>query len=226
MGRRNKLEKFSQILSWDNVFECYDPTNPELIWKEGSTIDMVGKWDEIYFKNGQPLTLELACGKGDYTIGLAEMYPDHNFIGVDVKGNRIWRGALTAREREYSNVAFLRTRIERLDHFFDKKEVDEIWITFPHPFPNKENRRLTCPKFLNMFKGMLKDGGKINFKTDDTDLFDYTLEVLADLKVHVEYQSHNIYAAPLENAALEIKTFYEKQHLSNKRTIKYVRFHF
>ena len=227
MSRRNKLQKFTEILSFSNVYENSDATNPGLACGNGVPIDLKGKWKEVHFKNDHPITLELACGKGDYAVGLAQRFPDRNFTGVDIKGARIWRGAKTAIESGLENVAFLRTRIEQLALFFDENEVDEIWITFPDPFlrKGKENRRLTSPNFLVLYPKLLKKGGLIHLKTDDPAFCEYTLEVLAKQKNYsLLYHDDDIYAKPLPMPELEIKTFYEKQHLAAGKTIKYIRF--
>ncbi|MCC6724580.1 MAG: tRNA (guanosine(46)-N7)-methyltransferase TrmB [Saprospiraceae bacterium] len=227
MSQRNKLQKFAEVLSFPNVFENFDATNPSLSGENGQPVELKGHWAERCFQNQQPITLELACGKGDYAIGLAQRFPERNFLGVDIKGARIWRGAKSALELELRNVAFLRTRIEQIALFFEPGEVDEIWITFPDPFlrNSKSNRRLTSPMFLKEYRKILKPGGYVHLKTDDPTLFEFTLEVLAEEKdVQIEYQDHDIYAKPLPMPELEIKTFYEKQHLAIGRTIKYVRF--
>lgn len=227
MGRRNKLGKFAEILSLDNVFENFNHDTPVLVWQEGKEVNFKGKWRQNYFKNDNPLILELACGKGDYTIGLAKNNPACNYMGVDIKGARIWRGAKTAKEENLENVAFLRTRIEQIGYFFEKEEVDQIWITFADPFlkKGKENRRLTNHNFLDSFKKFLKPGGIIHLKTDEPVLYEFTLEVLQSYKgSEVLYHNDDIYAKPLDYPELEIKTFYEKQHLSHGKTIKYIRF--
>ncbi|MEL7123570.1 MAG: tRNA (guanosine(46)-N7)-methyltransferase TrmB, partial [Bacteroidota bacterium] len=175
----------------------------------------------------QPLILELACGRGEYSLGLARMYPDRNFIGVDVKGARIWQGASIALKEGLNNVAFLRTRIEQLTNFIDQKEVDEIWITFPDPFlrNSKSNRRLTSPNFLKAYRQILKPGGIVHLKTDSPQLYDFSLEVFeADGQVHILYQNYDIYSKPLDFPELEIKTHYERLHLADERKIKYLRF--
>ena len=227
MSRRNKLFKFAQILSFPNVYENYIADVPLLLGEIGVEVELIGKWASQHFKNDHPLTLELACGKGEYTVGLAQRFPERNFIGVDVKGARIWRGAKTALEAGVPNAAFLRTRIEQLALFFEKDEVSEIWITFPDPFlaNTKANRRLTSPPFLTEYQKVLKPGGLFHLKTDDETLYQFTLEVLGKQKEYA-LLSHDddIYAKPLPMEELEIKTFYEKQHLAEKKTIKYVRF--
>ena len=150
MSRRNKLEKFAALWTYSNVYENFDPTKPQLTGENGEIVDLKGKWNEKHFKNDNPLILELACGRGEYSLGLARMYPDRNFIGVDVKGARIWQGASIALKEELNNVAFLRTRIEQITNFIGQGEVDEIWITFPDPFlrKSKSNRRIDFAKFL------------------------------------------------------------------------------
>lgn len=227
MSQRNKLQKFAEVLSFPNVYENFDATNPSLAGENGQPVDLRGQWAAKHFQNSQPITLELACGKGDYALGLAQAFPQRNFIGVDIKGARIWRGAKSALELGLSNVAFLRTRIEQIALFFEPGEVDEIWITFPDPFlrNSKSNRRLTSSPFLQQYRKILKPGGLVHLKTDDPTLYEFTLEVLQEEKdVVVEYNDGDIYAKPLPMPELEIKTFYEKQHLAIGRTIKYVRF--
>ena len=151
MSRRNKLQKFAELLTFPNVYENFDPENPQLIGLNGMPVDRKGKWKKEHFKNDFPITLELACGRGEYSLGLGRMYPERNFIGVDIKGARIWKGARIALEENLTNVAFLRTRIEQIALFFDPEEIDEIWITFPDPFlrKSKANRRLTSCRFLS-----------------------------------------------------------------------------
>ena len=229
MASRNKLQKFAEIVSFPNVYENYDPKNPGLVGVNQEPIDLKGKWNELHFKNDQPIVLELACGRGEYSLGLGAMYPDRNFIGVDVKGARIWRGARTALDENLTNVAFLRTRIEQINLFFEKDEVDEIWITFPDPFlkDSKENRRLTSPNFLKRFRDFLKKDGVINLKTDSPELYAYTREILStEPGVEVLYDKDDIYKDPLDFPELDIKTYYERSHLLDGRLIKFIRFRF
>ncbi|RMD91677.1 MAG: tRNA (guanosine(46)-N7)-methyltransferase TrmB, partial [Calditrichaeota bacterium] len=178
---KNKLAKFAELETFSNVFQNFTPLQPALT-SCGRKVDFKGRWSEDYFANSQPLVLELACGKGDYSVNLARQYPEKNFIGVDVKGNRLWTGAKNAMDEELSNVAFVRTRIEQLDLFFGPNEVSEIWITFPDPFPRKSRalKRLTSPRFLNIYRKVCKPGAQIHLKTDAVNLFDYTLEVLEE----------------------------------------------
>jgi tRNA (guanine-N7-)-methyltransferase len=227
MSQRNKLQKFAEVLSFPNVYENFDATKPALAGQDGQPAELRGHWAEHHFRNAGPVTLELACGKGDYAIGLAQRFPGRNFIGVDIKGARIWRGAKSALEMGLPNVAFLRTRIEQVALFFEEGEVDEIWITFPDPFlrNSKSNRRLTSPMFLQHYRRILRPGGLVHLKTDDPTLFEFTMEVLhGERDVTIRYHDDDIYAKPLLMPELEIKTFYEKQHLAIGRTIKYVRF--
>lgn len=227
MSRRNKLQKFAEVLSFANVYENFDAKNPGLAGKNGVPTKLKGEWAKKHFGNEKPITLELACGKGEYALGLAERFPERNFIGVDIKGARIWRGAKHALENDIANVAFLRTRIEQLPLFFEKDEVSEIWITFADPFlkKGKENRRLTSSPFLDRYKKLLRAEGLIHLKTDDPTLYEFTLATLAMKKDYrLLYHDDDIYAKALPMPELDIKTFYEQQHLAIGRTIKYVKF--
>lgn len=191
--------------------------------------DIKGAWRKDHFKNKNPLTLELACGRGEYTVGLAAIFPERNYIGVDMKGERIWKGSGWALERNLTNVAFLRTHILMIENFFADEEVDEIWITFPDPRARKRDikRRLTCPRFLEMYKKMIKPGGYIRLKTDNTSLYEYTLEVLRERSdIHDLQYTDNIYQSPLRPECFDIKTKFEEQFAGKGETIKYLRFHF
>lgn len=229
MARRNKLGKFDDLLRYKNVLENFDHGDDQLTWEEGKLINPKGKWNSLIFENDHPITLELACGKGEYTIGMAEMYPDRNFVGVDIKGARIWKGASYANDQNLSNVAFLRTRIEFISKFFAPGEIGEIWITFADPFlkSRKANRRLTSPVFLERYKSILDDRGTINLKTDSCILYYYTKAVLLQYEnIDTIYSNNNIYAKPLDFLELNIKTFYEKSHLEDGRRIKFIKFTF
>lgn len=182
-------------------------------------------WAQHYFQNNHPVILELACGKGDYTVALAKDHPYNNYIGVDIKGARMWIGARKALDASLSNVAFLRTRIEFIDRFFASGEISEIWITFPDPFPGKENRRLTSPPFLERYQKILKSGGIIHLKTDSDLLYEFTLEVIQnDPRYKLLYSHDDIYSRSLAFEELEHKTYYELKHLGEGKKIKYVRF--
>ena len=227
MARKNKLHKFAEVLSFPNVYECYNVQQPQLVGANMVPVDLKGKWAELHFKNKFPITLELACGGGEYTVGLAQVFPERNFIGVDVKGNRLWKGAKMALEAGLDQVAFLRTRIEIIDQFFAPDEIAEIWITFPDPFPraSKENRRLTSAFFLEKYRSILKDGGLVHLKHDDPDFYQFTLDTIdADSRNTLLVNNPDIYAGPLDFPELGIQTLYESFHLAVGKRIKYVRF--
>lgn len=191
--------------------------------------DIKGVWGQQHFKNNHPITLELACGRGEYTVGLAALFPNRNYIGVDMKGERIWKGSGWALERNLINVAFLRTHILMIENFFADGEVDEIWITFPDPRARKRDikRRLTNPRFLDMYKRLIKPGGYIRLKTDNTSLYEYTLEVLRERSDIYDLQfTDNVYNSPLRPECFDIKTKFEEQFAGKGETIKYLRFHF
>ena len=225
MGRKSKLKRFAEVATFPNVYEI-DPSQESFISnQEGISKDLRGNWSGLHFKNDHPIILELACGKGDYAVALAADHPDQNFIGVDIKGARMWRGARTALDSSIHNVAFLRTRIEFIDRFFSEGEIAEIWITFPDPFEGKITRRLTSPPFLERYRKILKPGGIVHLKTDSWLLYEFTLEVIhSDPRCHVIYTHPDIYSAPLDFEELEHKTYYEKKHLLEGRKIKYLRF--
>ncbi|MEZ4908353.1 MAG: tRNA (guanosine(46)-N7)-methyltransferase TrmB [Saprospiraceae bacterium] len=229
MSSRNKLQKFAENLSFTNVFENFDPKTNILVGENGMEVDFSEGWNNFYFKNQNPLILELACGRGEYSLALAEHNPETNYIGVDIKGARIWKGANNALDKGLSNIAFLRTKIENIQSFFNKAEVDEIWITFPDPFlkKSKANRRLTSPLFLERYRRILKKDGIIHLKTDSDELYEYTMDVLKNQPdIEFLYVNDDIYASDLDFWELEIKTYYEKQHLANEKKIKYIRFRF
>jgi tRNA (guanine-N7-)-methyltransferase len=226
MAGRNKLQKFSEILAFPNVYENFDNAELTLTGANGAIVDMKGNWNAVHFKNDNPITLELACGRGEYALALGRMFPDRNFIGVDIKGARIHQGARVAIEENLTNVAFLRTRIEFIEHFFGANEIADIWITFPDPFlrESKSNRRLTSLIFLNKYKQFLQPNGLIHLKTDSPVLYDFTLEVLENRgAASLEIADPDFYAKPLIMKELEVKTYYEKKNIANS-TMKYIRF--
>ncbi len=225
MGRKNKLKRFAEVATFPNVYEI-DPAQESFISnEEGAGKDLRGNWSASHFHNDHPVVLELACGKGDYTVALARDRPDINYIGVDIKGARMWRGARTALENSMTNVAFLRTRIEFIDRFFAQEEVSEIWITFPDPFEGKMTRRLTSMPFIERYRNILKPGGIVHLKTDSWLLYEFTLDVIhSDPRCHVLYAHPDIYSGVLDFKELEHKTYYEQKHLLEGRTIKYLRF--
>lgn len=221
MGSKNKLKRFQENETFANVIQ---PTRDEVV----NQFALKGKWN-THFKNDNPIVLELGCGKGEYTVALAQKYPNKNFIGIDIKGARFWRGAKTALEENLTNVAFLRTQIELIDLLFDTNEVDEIWITFPDPQIKykRTKHRLTNEVFLNKYRSILKPSGVVNLKTDSEFLHGYTLGLLHGLGLEVQYANHNVYnnsGAPAD--VTETQTFYEKMFLEEKKPITYLRFSF
>jgi tRNA (guanine-N7-)-methyltransferase len=207
------------MAEYPNVFQ---PTFEEL--KSGFSIQ--GKWKSEVFKNDNPLVVELGCGKGEYSLGLARKYPEKNFLGVDVKGARMWKGASDAVNDGISNVAFLRTRIEFIEYCFTKSEVDEIWITFPDPQIKKKRakNRLTHPVFLERYSNILQDSGLIHLKTDSQFLHGYTLGIIEGHQHHLEDAEYDIYNAVLQRDNMEIKTHYEQLFLKKNMPISYLRF--
>lgn len=225
MGKKNKLQRFAELKLMPNVLECPDPVDPVLYKSPGEQADLKGRWAKEHFCNKNPIVLELACGRGEYTLALAREYPEKNFIGMDIKGARIWKGATRARDECLSNVAFLRARIERIEVFFAPGEADEIWITFPDPFPKPSdgNRRLTSNMFLDKYAVILGLDGVIHLKTDDDQLYAFTLETVEyNPDWEVVIYSDDIYARKLPVEELEHKTYYEKKHLKAGKTIKYI----
>ena len=210
MGQQ-KLIRFNEIKTFKNVLE--KPT------------DIKGKWCH-HFNNNNPITLELACGKGEYTVGLARMYNNRNFIGVDIKGNRIWKGAKTALADNLDNVAFLRTGIDKIADYFNKGEVEEIWITFPDPQlrNSKHKKRLTHPRFLRLYQSIMKEGGIINLKTDSPDLYEFTKTVINLYNLEVLSDLDNVYAVNNIAEELYIKTHYEQLDIAQSNRIHYLSF--
>ncbi len=225
MSKRNKLVKFNDLLHADNVYENFDPKSNLLTIAENEELVMQGQWNSKHFKNDGGITLELACGRGEYALGLAKKHKHRNFIGVDVKGARIWQGSNLAKDQGLKNVAFLRTRIEFIDQFFAKDEVDQLWITFADPFikERKENRRLSAKGFLDRYANILKKDGLLNIKTDSPILYYYSLDTLSDHnRYKILYHDADIYRAPFLMDDLEIKTYYEQDHLAKNKTIKFI----
>jgi tRNA (guanine-N7-)-methyltransferase len=235
---RSKLKKFAELLTFPNVYENPDSSHPRLTGLNGEDVDMKGQWNAKHFKNNNPITLELACGRGEYAVALGRMFPNRNFIGVDIKGGRIHQGARAATSEGLNNVAFLRTRIEQVQMFFAENEVDEIWITFPDPFlrESKSNRRLTSPQFLERYRQFLKPDGLVHLKTDSPDLYDFTLQTIVESahsdgnkKAELLFKDSDIYSNPElvgdgdGQNELSVSTYYEKKNIANS-TIKYIRF--
>lgn len=222
----SKLEKFSQLENMPNVFQNYSYHNPQARNSQGEHVDLKGQWGEKVFGNHHPIVLELACGRGEYTVGLGQMQPEKNFIGVDLKGNRLYTGARFALENSLGNIAFLRTKIELIQHFFAKDEVSEIWITFADPFLNHTdaNRRLTSPHFLERYRTICKPGAVLHLKTDSDVLYNYSLKVAQDQKLQILQADDHIYRNGDREGPLSIKTYYEGLHLKAGKTIKFLEF--
>ncbi|MBO6516253.1 MAG: tRNA (guanosine(46)-N7)-methyltransferase TrmB [Bacteroidia bacterium] len=211
MGKKNKLAKFAEISEFSNVFEHNEAPK--------------GNWSGAFEKN-QPLVLELACGKGEYTVGLARMFPERNFLGLDIKGNRIWRGAKTALEENITNAAFLRCQINRITDHFAPGEVSEIWITFadPQPRDGKAKKRLTHHRFIEMYKQVSVSPLTINLKCDSTLLYEFTKEVIAENNYETLVDVDDVYAWEERPEELNIRTFYESMWLEEGKKIKYLKF--
>jgi len=217
MGK-NKLKKFKEMEDIDFVFQYP--------WArlQSDGFPLKGHWNKDFFHNDRPIILELGCGKGEYTVGLAKAYPEANYIGIDIKGARMWTGASEARRSQMTNVAFVRTDIELLPHFFAPGEVAEIWITFPDPQMKKVRKRLTSVRFLQLYRSVLVDGGMINLKTDSPFLYTYTRILARENALPVESDTDDLYAGTFDSGILGIRTFYEQQWLDRGLTIKYIRF--
>ncbi len=215
MGK-DKLKRFAEVNTFGNVLQL-DAGKP-----------FKGQWNTGFFKNNNPVVLELACGKGEYTVNLARLFPEKNFIGIDYKGNRIWRGAKTALEDGVNNVGFLRIQIETILEYFAPGEVDELWITFPDPQPqvSREKKRLTSQRFLDKYKLILKPGGFLNLKTDNDDFHAYTFEKVCETGLKLHIKTEDLYRSQHADEVLSIKTYYEKKYLKENKNINYLKFSF
>ena len=218
MGK-NKLKKFAEMETLDCVLQ-YPFAR---LQKESFT--MKGRWNEQFFHNDNPIVLELGCGKGEYAVGLARRFPDKNYVGIDCKGARMWTGAKEATAEGITNVAFLRTDIELINHFFAPGEVSEIWITFPDPQMKKVRKRLTSTRFLALYRGLLADNGIVHLKTDSPFLYTYTDALVKANNFSTDINTSDLYGSGIADDILEIKTYYERQWLSRGLTIKYIKFH-
>lgn len=220
MGK-DKLRRFEENKNFHNL---YQPSFDDVFRRD---YELKGRWGEHVFGNNYPIVLELGCGKGEYTLALAALYKDMNFLGMDIKGARLWRGARTALDEHRSNVAFVRGRIEFIESFFGPGEVSEIWITFPDPQPKRENKRLTAPPFLNKYKAFLKPEAVIHLKTDSRELFDYTKEVVQQREdMRILEAIPDIYRSgevPVQEI-LSVRTYYESHFLAQGKAITYLKF--
>ncbi|MCF8330815.1 MAG: tRNA (guanosine(46)-N7)-methyltransferase TrmB [Bacteroidales bacterium] len=219
MGKK-KLRRFAENATFENMFQ----RSYEELEEEG--FENKGQWCSGFFHNQNPLILELACGKGEYTVELARKFPQKNFIGLDIKGARMWKGCKKSNGENLNNVAFIRTQIELIQFFFGKHEVDEIWITFPDPHLRKSRRkkRLTSPQFLQRYKPLLKEDAIIHLKTDDDVLFEFTKEVIYEYKHNIHLISEDVYRDKVQGPVTDIQTFYEQMWLEKGKRIKYISF--
>jgi tRNA (guanine-N7-)-methyltransferase len=214
---KKKLVHFTENLTFPHLFQ---PRYQELI----PEFRMRSAWGKEFFGNDHPVILELGCGKGEYTVALAKHYPEKNFIGIDIKGARLWRGSKTVAEQEMKNAAFIRTHANNLPHLFAPGEVNEIWITFPDPQPKHEKKRLTSPGFIGRFKKVLVPGGIVHLKTDDASFCQYTLEVIRDLGLQLHWHTGDLYASGTVHDVATVQTYYESIWLSQGKKIFYLRF--
>lgn len=220
MGKK-KLKRFAEIATFANVIQPNDRYPVE-------EHPFKGNWNTSFFKNPNPIVLEIGCGKGEYTLALAKKYPEINFIGIDIKGERIWKGASQALQQAITNAAFLRIQAERLNYFFANQEISGIWITFPDPQlqQSRTRKRLTSPEFLLRYQKLLKPGSPIHLKTDSPELFQYTIGVISELGHHLVFETHDLYSKENIDEALikTTQTHYEKKFLSQGTAIKYLCF--
>lgn len=221
---KNKIAQWADMETYPHVVQ---PKLEEILQGD---FELKGKWSKSFFKNDNPIVLELGCGKGEYSVGLARKNPDKNFLGIDIKGHRMWRGATTAIKENIDNVGFLRTRIDFVDRLFSEDEVSEIWLTFSDPQPKKENKRLTSPVFLNKYKNILLGKGLIHLKSDSDLLFEYTLEQIAENSYPCLFSTWDLYGEAIHDLddetadILNIRTYYEQIWLEMGKTIKYCKF--
>jgi tRNA (guanine-N7-)-methyltransferase len=217
---KNKLARWAEMGTFNNVIQ------PEKEVEFGKDHPIKGNWKKEIFRNDNPIILELGCGRGEYTIGLSAKYPGNNYIGVDIKGARLWRGAKTAHEEKFPNAAFLRTRIEFINSFFGEDEVEEIWITFPDPHPGKRNsnKRLTSPWFLNTYRNFLRNNGIIHLKTDNSELFEYTKNLAERNTLQIISSSTDLHKDLTADEILFIRTHYEEMFLREGSKINYLSF--
>lgn len=220
MGK-NKLKRWAELVTFERVFQ------PDLVYPMPDH-ELKGNWNTTVFKNNFPIVLELGCGRGEYSIHLAKTFPQKNFVGIDIKGARLWRGAKTANEENILTAAFLRIRIEFIEAFFGKQEVSEIWITFPDPQlkDEREHRRLTHPEFIARYKRMFKPNGILHLKTDSAELHEYTLESLAAEKGTFLVRTNDLYGSGIADEILSVKTVYELKALMEGKKITYIKFQF
>ena len=217
MGK-NKHKRFAENKTFSHLFQ---PSPQDMFEKD---FHLKGKWNSEFFKNKNPIVLEIGCGKGEYTTGLAERNPDINYIGIDINGPRLWTGSKTVQEKGMKNVAFIRNKVEFLNSFFSEKEISEIWITFPDPQKRKLKKRLTSARFLKIYFGILKPGGIIHLKTDSVLMYEFTNKIIKSNKLNLIYSTDNLYNTDQDNELTQIKTYYEQAYLSEGININYLKF--
>lgn len=215
---KRKLKRFEEMKKFSNVLQ------PEFNEVYNKDFAFKGKWNKSFFQNDNPIIVDLGCGKGEYTIELARRFEEKNYIGIDIKGARIWKGAKQALDENIKNAAFIRTRVELINSFFDSNEIDEIWLLFPDPQPKKKKKRLTSGKFLNLYKKILRTDGIVHLKTDSDLLYLYTLEIAKYNNLEVECFTDDLYNSNFIDDSLSIKTYYENQFLEQGSNINYLRF--
>ncbi|MGE0089765.1 MAG: tRNA (guanosine(46)-N7)-methyltransferase TrmB [Bacteroidales bacterium] len=215
---KRKLARFAEMNTFNHVVQAEFSEVFEKDYK------LKGNWNKDFFNNNNPIVLELGCGKGEYTVGLARQNPQMNFIGIDIKGARMWRGAKTALDEGLKNVGFVRTRIDLINSFFASAEISEVWITFPDPQPKKKYKRLTSTRFLGYYQKFLKNNGIIHLKTDSKELHDYTKSLVELNKLETAVCTDNLYDSKIVDQTLSIKTFYEQQFLKKGKPITYIKF--
>ena len=217
MGK-NKLQRFAENETFKHLFQ---PSPKEMLTND---FFLKGKWNSDYFKNNHPIILEVGCGKGEYTVGLARKYKNKNFIGIDIKGSRLWRGSKTVKEENMKNVAFIRNKVEFSTSFFSENEISEIWITFPDPQIKKIKKRLTSARFLKMYSEILNSKGIIHLKTDSVLMHEFTKEIIKINKLETVFETNDLYNSEISGEVKEIKTFYEQIFLEEGLKITYLQF--
>ncbi|MCX6287108.1 MAG: tRNA (guanosine(46)-N7)-methyltransferase TrmB [Bacteroidetes bacterium] len=214
---KKKLIHFQENLTFPFLFQC---RYHEL----GNPFPLKGSWNEKFFGNSNPIILELGCGKGEYTVGLAQAYPDKNFIGMDIKGARLWKGCRTVKDENLGNVAFVRSPIDQIEYFFSTGEVSGIWITFPDPQPKKEKQRLTSTRFLSKFQNIMKSDGIIYLKTDNKEFYDFTLRIVSENGFNLGFKTDDLYHSGTNEDVIKFQTYYENRWLGMGKKICYLRF--
>ncbi len=216
---KRKLQRFAENEIFSNLIQ------PKLVYPPVDD-KIKGAWKQEFFRNSQPIVLELGCGRGEYTVNMATMFPHNNYVGIDFKGARLWRGAKTALENHMQHVGFLRIQIQYIESYFAQGEVDEVWITFPDPQPqqSREQKRLTSPRFISMYRNILREGGIVHLKTDNYDLFQYTMDIIDKNKFRLLASTDDLYSSELKEEELKIQTTYEKIFLQQGARICYLKF--